>query len=602
VDSAGNLFIASSDQHSVFKVDASGQLTVVAGNGTEGSDGDGNPATSARLSHPSGVAVDTVGNLFIADTSNSRIRRVDARTGSITTVAGLPRAGFAGDGDLATSARLNQPTGVAVDKTGNLFIADRNNHRVRRVDARTGIVTTVAGNGTEGFGGDGGPATSARLNQPTRVAVDRAGNLFIADVNNRCVRRVDAATGIIATLDPSFRSPGGVAVDRAGNLLVADPMNFQVRRLNPRTGTVTTVANLGAELGRPVGLAVDAAGNLFVSTWRLVLKVDPSGKLSIVAGDRKGGIEDDGPATKARLEFPSDVAVDRAGNLFIADSSKVRRVDAATGIITTFVGEGTCGFGGDGGGPRALAVDRAGNLFIASTRTIICRVDAATGTVTTVAGNGTMGFSGDGGPATRASLDRPLGVAVDDAGNFFFADQLNHRIRRVDAVTGIITTVAGNGTPGYGGDGGPATSASLREPPGVAVDPAGNLFIADPVNHRIRRVDATTGIITTVAGNGISGFSGDGGPATSANLGIGGVAVDKAGNLFIITSNAIRRVDAATGIITTVAGIGISGFSGDGGPATSARLNDPRGIAVDDAGNLFIADMRNHRIRRVDAK
>ncbi len=228
-----------------------------------------------------------------------------------------------------------------------------------------------------------------------------------------------------------------------------------------------------------------------------------------------------------------------------------------------------------------------------------------------MAGDGIFGFSGDGDPATSASLRDPFGVALDGAGNLFIADRFNQRIRRVDAATGIITTVAGDGPTGIGaggfsGDGGPATSASLNSPFGVAVDGAGNLFIADTLNNRIRKVD-TSGIITTVAGNGSFGFSGDGGPATSASLHEPfGVALDGSGNLFIADrfNQRIRRVDAATGIITTVAGdgptgIGAGGFSGDGGPATSASLSFPFGVALDGSGNLFIADFSNSRIRKV---
>ena len=380
-----------------------------------------------------------------------------------------------GDGGPATSASLKAPNGVSVDASGNLFIADTSNRRVRRVDAATGVITTVAGDGTSGFSGDGGPATSASLGGPSGVAVDASGNLFIADASNHRARRVDVSTGVISTV----------------------------------------------------------AGN-----------------------DSLGFSGDGGPATSASLNIPYGVAVDASGNLLIADTFnlRVRRVDASTGVITT------------------------------------------------VAGNGTQGFSGDGGPATSASLNLPLGVAVDSSSNLLIASQFNNRVRRVDAATGVITTVAGNGTPGFSGDGGPATGASLRGPSGIAVDASGNLFIADAFNNRIRRVDGSTGVITTVVGNGTFGFSGDGGPATNASLRFPvGVAVDASGNLFIAdTSNRrVRRVDAATGVIDTVAGDGTSGFSGDGGPATSASLGGPSGVAVDASGNLFIADTGNDRIRKV---
>jgi sugar lactone lactonase YvrE len=388
-------------------------------------------------------------------------------TGIISTVAGNGTFGFSGDGGLATGAALFSPFGVAVDGAGNLFIADINNNRIRKVDP-SGIIRTVAGNGMFGFSGDGLPASGASLRSPVGVGVDGAGNLFIADTTNKRIR-----------------------------------------------------------------------------------KVDPSGIITTVAGNGTGGFSGDGgPATGASL-FPTGVAVDAAGNLFIADegNNRIRKVDR-TGIITN------------------------------------------------VAGNGSRGFSGDGGPATSASLAQPFGVAVDGAGTLFIAGE-GSRIRKVDP-TGIISTVAGNGTFGFSGDGGPATGASLGSPTGVAVDGAGNLFIADIDNNRIRKVDRT-GIISTVAGNGLCCFSGDGGPATGASLAAPfGVAVDGAGNLFIADSNnqRIRKVDPS-GIITTVAGNGTFGFSGDGGPAISASLAFPFGVTADATGNLFIADTENNRVRKV---
>lgn len=281
---------------------------------------------------------------------------------------------------------------------------------------------------------------------------------------------------------------------------------------------------------------------------------------------------------------------------------------ASAQIITTVAGNGTPDFCGDGGPatdaclyyPRGVAVDGKGNLFIADTGNArVRRVDLAAGIITTVVGNGTPYFCGDGGPATSACLD-PRGVALDVDGNLFIADGFNDRIRRVDAASGTITTVAG-GADGFCGDGGPATSACLRAPYAVAVDTGGNLFIVDTYNRRIRRVDGATGVITTVAGNGEIHFCGDGGPATSACLYTPeGVAVDVKGNLFIgDTLNwRVRGVDAATQIITTLAG-GTWGFCGDGGPATEACMRGPRGVAVDVSGNLFIADTFNSRVRLV---
>jgi uncharacterized protein (TIGR03437 family) len=636
VDSAGNVFAADGNNNIVVKISPAGVLTVVAGNGIYGYSGDGGPATSASLRLPSGVAVDAAGNLFIADWTNCRVRKVSPG-GIISTVAGNGNAGFSGDGGPATSASLNFPQGVAVDAAGNLFIADSQNDRVRKVSPG-GIISTVAGNGSQGFSGDGGPATSASLNQPFGVAVDAVGNPFIADTANSRVRKVSPG-GIISTVagngtsgfsgdggpatSASLYCPFGVAVDAAGNLFIADTYNYRVRKVSPG-GIISTVAGNGslgffsgdggpatsASLNWPYGVAVDAAGNLFIADYNnyRVRKVSPGGIISTVAGNGAYKFSGDGgPATSAPLSHPSGVAVDAAGNLFIADTynNRVREVTAG-GIISTVAGNGSQGFSGDGGPatsaslnqPFGVAVDAVGNPFIADTANSRVRKVSPGGIISTVAGNGNSYFSGDGGPATSGSLSYPWGVAVDAAGNLFIADPRNQRVRKVNPA-GTISTVAGNGSQGFSGDGGPATSASLSKPSGVAVDTAGNLFIADTYNDRVRKV-SPGGTISTVAGNGNFGFSGDCGPATSAMLSPDGVAVDAAGNLFIADTynSRVRKVDPG-GTISTVAGNGNKGFSGDGGPATSASLSGPPAVAVDAAGNLYMADTLNDRIRKV---
>ncbi len=345
-----------------------------------------------------------------------------------------------------------------------LFLTQLNSNAL----AQSGFIKTVAGNGLQGFGGDGGRATSAQLNEPRGVAVDAAGNLFIADYLNGRIRKVTPA------------------------------------------GIISTVAGGGSSLDEGV------------------------------------------PATSARLSITASVAVDAAGNLYIADTGnhRVRRVTPA-------------------------------------------------GLITTVAGNGTDGYSGDNGLATSAQLYFPAGVAVDAAGNVLIADTINNRIRKVTSA-GVITTIAGNGVPGSRGDNGPATSAQLLLPESLAMDRDGNLYIAQ--YYSVRKV-TPAGLITTCAGNGISGFSGDGGPATSAQLGEAkGVAIDAAGNLYIgdANNNRIRRVTPA-GFISTVSGNGTSGYGGDSGPAVAAYLNGPHGVAVDTAGNLYVANQGNDRVRRIEA-
>ena len=584
VDAAGNLFIADTNNDRIRQVSPDGVIRTVAGNGIRGFSGDGGPAANASLALPQAVAVDAAGNLFIADTENYRIRQVSL-DGVIRTVAGNGILGFSGDGGPATNASLNLPQGMAVDAAGNLFIADSHNGRIRQVSP-DGVIRTVAGNGILGFSGDGGPATDASLNFPQGVAVDAAGNLFIADAENHRIRQV-SPDGVIRTVagngDYGFSGDGGPATN--------------------------------ASLSSPKGVAVDAAGNLFIADRfnHRIRQVSPDGVIRTVAGNGDFDFSGDGgPATNASLGGTSGVAVDGAGNLFIADAEndRIRQV-SPDGIILTVAGNGLGGFSGDGGpatnaflsNPQGVAVDAAGNLFIADTENHRIRQVSPDGIIRTVAGNGLGGFSGDGGPATNVSLHFPQGVAVDAVGNLFIADSFNGLIRQVSP-DGVIRTVAGNRDFfGFSGDGGPATNASLEFPEGVAVDAAGNLFIADIGNDRIRQV-SPDGIIRTVAGNGIRGFSGDGGPATNASLEFPqGVAVDAAGNLFIADwgNHRIRQV-SLDGIIRTVAGNGIHGFSGDGGLATNASLSQPVGVAVDAAGNLFIAEAENDRIRVVLAE
>ena len=333
------------------------------------------------------------------------------------------------------------------------------------------------------------------------------------------------------------------------------------------------------------------------------------GDITTAAGTGTAGFSGDGgPATSAELNFSTGVAVDGSGNLYIGDANncRVRKVDGS-GTITTVAGAGACAFSGDGGPatsaglePYGVAVDGSGNLYLADAGNQRVRKVDGSGTITTVAGTGTAGFSGDGGPATSAQLNFPVGVAVDGSGNLYIADSTNNRVRKVDG-SGTITTVAGTGTAGFSGDGGAAASAQLNQPLGVAVDGSGNLYIGDWNNHRVRKVDGS-GTITTVAGTGTTGFSGDGGPATSAELiQPQGVAVDGSGNLYIPTPSQARvRMVNGSGTITTVAGTGTAGFSGDGGPATSAQLNSPGWAAVDGSGNLFIADSVNNRVRKVE--
>ena len=634
-DAAGNVYVTDPENHRVRRIDTAGVISTYAGTGQRGFSGDGGPAVQAALYYPSGVAADGAGNVYVTDSGNNRIRKVDS-TGAITTIAGSGEEGFSGDGGPAVQAALSYPAGVAVDGSGNVYVTGYASNRVRRIDT-AGMISTFAGTGEEGFSGDGGPAAQAQLNVGHDgflfVAADGTGNLYIADSGNNRIRKVDA-TGTITTIagtgqidfsgdgGPAVQAalsyPAGVAVDGSGNVYIADAGIHRVRRIDT-AGVISTFAGSGEEgfsgdgglavraaLSYPVSVAVDGSGNLYVagSESNRVRRIDTAGVISTFAGsDHFTG--DGGPAVQAALYYPSGVAVDGAGNLYIADTdnTRIRKVDS-TGTITTIAGTGEYGFSGDGGPavqaalsyPSGVAVDGAGNVYVTDSGNNRIRKVDSTGTITTTAGTGEYGFSGDGGPAVQAALSYPSGVAVDGAGNLYIADTGNYRIRKVDA-TGTITTIAGTGEYGFSGDGGPAVQAALDYPSGVAVDGAGNLYIADTGNYRIRKVDAT-GTITTIAGTGQIDFTGDGGPAVQAALYYPrGVAVDGAGNLYIAdtVNDRIRKVDSA-GVITTVAG---TGDYGDGGPAVQAQLNGPRGVAVDGAGNVYIADTGNFLVRKL---
>jgi len=335
--------------------------------------------------------------------------------------------------------------------------------------------------------------------------------------------------------------------------------------------------------------------------------------ISTIAGNGNGGYAGDGgAATNAQLSAPFGVCVDAYGNVYIADyaDQRIRKVSASTGFISTIAGNGTSGYSGDGGAatnaqladPTGVSVDASGDVYIADRlNNSIRKVSASTGIISTIVGNGTPGYSGDGSAATSAQLHTPSGVFVDALDNVYIADEVNNSIRKVSASTGIISTIAGNGIGGYSGDGSAATSAQLGAPSGVSVDDSGNVYIADAYNNRIRKVSIITGIISTLAGDGTIGFSGDGTAAFYAQLYDPiGVSVDASGNVYIADTfnNRVRKIIAPTGIINTWAG-STYGYSGDGGAATNAQLAYPFGVFVDIYGDVYIADRDNHVIRKV---
>lgn len=560
VDPSGNLYLSDTLYHRVRKVDAlTGIATIVASIGhytPNGSyAGDGGPAAAAKLAYPQGLA--WYGNaLYIADLLNHRIRKVDLSTPEmpIVTFAGTGvQCGVVEEGALATETNLCYPSGLSVDGAGDIYLTEALGYavpgsRVRKIDAATGTITTVAGTGFSGFSGDGGPATSAQISSVVDVAAYPDGGFVISDTGNKRIRRVDAV------------------------------------------GVIQSIAGAGTAVG------------------------------------------DGGPATQAGLAFPRGMEAAPDGSLYIADTTnrRVRKV-SPSGVITTVAGNGLCPVSGDGGpatdaaicGVTHVTLDGAGNLYIAST-TRIRKVDVATGIISTIAGNGYYPFQaqqplGEGEPATSVAI-YAYGMALDTDGTIYYVDGVRDRVRRIDP-SGNIWTVAGTGPYAYNGDNIPATTANIH-PQDVELF-AGALYIADGFNNRVRRVELqgpSAGIITTVAGGGQCQAScadttlprGDGGPATTAWMAFTeGIAFDGAGNLYIAETSAykVRRVGAGADgivdgdgdeIITTIAGTGREGFAGDDPvPATQAMLDSPTDVVVMPDGRIVIVDHDNNRIRAI---
>jgi hypothetical protein len=555
VDASGEIYVNDRGNCRIRKIAKNRVISSFAGTGICGYSGDGGPAHLAMIS-PTEIAFDAQGDLIFAD--NSRIRKI-TKNGIITTIAGNGTAGYTGDGGPAIQASLNVPGAVSADPSGNIYIADSNNYVIRMVDT-SGNIHTVAGNGTRGFSGDGGPATSAQLSFPGAVLADGNGNFYIVDVSNYRIRKVDS-TGIITTY-----AGNGSSSPISGN-----------------GGPATS-----ASIGLPNGVLL-SGNKLYITTTTYIWAVDLTSQLiNIVAGSGTVGFSGDGKVALSTLfSYPWGMATDLAGDLLVADSgnARIRKIDSNQ-IVTTVAG----GYVGDGGRPTAAALDNpwhiafdsAGNLYIADQSANRVRKVSTNGIITTFAGTGITGYSGDTGQASAATLNQPYSVAADSNGNIFIADNGNGVIRKVD-MSGTITTFVRN------------IYAFA-----IATDAIGNVYASD--FDAVRKI--TPGGSVTIFAGGCLGSGGDGGPATQACLFLPfGVAVDTAANVYIMdTGNSrIRKVNTS-GIISTIAGNGSPGYSGDGGPATAASLSDfSLDVAVDGKGNIHIADSVNARVRIVDA-
>ena len=625
--------------------------------------------SAARFNSPSGVVVDSAGNTYVADTVNSTIRKITP-AGVVTTFAGL--AGSTGSANgTGSAARFNGPVAVAIDNIGNIFVADTNNSTIRKITPAR-VVSTFAGlAGNDGSAN--GTGSTARFSFPSALAVDSANNIYVADTSNSTIRKITPAR-VVSTFAGLAGSPGsangtgsaarfnfpsGVIVDRAGtgNIYVGDTSNFTIRQITP-AGVVTTLAGSpgmrggtngtgsAARFELPEGMAVDSAGNIYVADTdaSTIRKITPGGVVSTFAGSFAKAGPQNGTGSAARFNLPTDVAVDSSNNVYVADSNNctIRKITPAA-VVTTLAGLASPGHTNGTGSaarfdfPQGVAVDSTGKIYVADSVESAIRKITPSAVVSTFAGlPGTSGYVDATGTAARFAFPRwltvgPLnnvyvgdtfnfvvrkitlsaavssvvtnpangagevrGVAVDNSGNIYTADLPHHTIRKITP-DGTATIFAGlNDTPGSAN--GTGSVARFSFPTGLAVDGAGNVYVADNGNNTIRKITPAAKVTTFAGSAGLLG-SADGTGTAARFYGPFGVAVDHSGNVFVTDTgnNTIRKITPAR-VVTTLGGLPLSPGTSDGA-GINARFNSPRGMAVDSAGNIYIGDTGNHTIR-----
>ena len=637
VDSAGNLYVAEQGNHTVSKVTPAGAVTTFAGRPGSFGSADGT-ASAARFYGPSAAAVDSAGNVYVADTENCTIRKVTP-AGELTTLAGLAGSPGSANG-TGSAARFSFPFGVAVDGAGNVYVADTDNHTIRRVTP-AGAVTTLAGLAGS-FGSANGTGSAARFYGPSGAALDHAGNVYVADSGNHTIRKVTPAR-VVTTLaglagssgsadgtnsNARFNFPNYLTVDSATNLYVTDWDNHTIRKMTPvgRNWVVTTLAGLAGSSGFadgmnsdarfniPSGVALDSAGNLYVADVEnnAIRKLTPEGTnwmVTTVAGLAGSFGSANGTNSDARFNNPWSVAVDSADNVYVADyaNSSIRKMTLAgtNRVVTTLAGTGGIYGSAEGtgldtrfNGPSGVAEDSAKNFYVADQINHTIRKVTPAGVVTTLAGLAGYAGSADGA-GSNARFRSPSGLAVDSADNVYVADTWNSTIRKVTPA-GVVTTLAG--LPGmFGGEDGTNSQARFLFPQGVAVDNAGNLYVADTVGSTIRKVTplGTNWVVTTLAGR-FDIYDFRNGTGTDAWFHLpSSVAVDSAGNVYVAdTINHIIRKVTPAGVVTTFVG-GAGAVGSVDGTGTAARFYAPTGVAVDSADNVYVADTYNNTIRKI---
>jgi sugar lactone lactonase YvrE len=631
LDETGNLFVADMDNCTIRKlVIATGEVTTLAGLSEVHGSSDG-VGTEARFYFPNGLASDGAGSLFVTDTDNNTIRQVNLATGKVTTLAGAAMQFGSADGRGA-EARFYLPSGIAGDQAGKLFVADTFNHAIRQVIIATGAVTTLAGSPGE-TGNRDGTGAAARFFYPTDVASDERGNLFIADWHGQAIRKLVVATGVVTTLAGAAEKPGnsdgnaqaarfnglhGMVSDGAGNLFVADSENRTIRKIVLATGSVSLFAGSpgkadssdgtgpAARFAYPYGLARDRAGNMFVADGdnHAVRKVVlTTAEVTTLAGAAEHAGGEDGMGAAVRFDHPAGLASNGAGQLWVADTDNhsIRSIQIATGQTTTLAGTPGQQGSRDGQGaaarffaPTGVASDGAGHLWVADSQNrTIRKVVLATGDVSTLAG--TPGQQGtQDGLGTSARFLCPQDVASDGAGQIFVTDSDAHTVRKIVISTGAVSTLAGS--PGESGSAdGVGPGARFDLPHGIANDGAGNLFIADFGNYTVRKVVIATGLVTTLAGTPQQSGSLDG-PGRDALFALPtGLACDGANLLVADAGNhAIRRIALGTGVVSTV--VGSLGQAGLRLGPLPAGLSDPWGLALGPSGELYLSLAKENAI------